>query len=66
MHCKWWCVHLVVPLPGLRVDGLSHGAQDAQGRARVLGHKAVAERLQRADGCRRSVQQRHLHPTPLL
>ena len=39
-----WRAHLVVPLPGLGVDGLAHGAQDAQGLARVLGHPLVAQR----------------------
>ena len=52
--------HLMVPLPGLGVDGLADSAQDAQGLPGVLCDKAVPEGLQRSDGCWGCVQQRHL------
>lgn len=54
--------HLVIPLPGLWVDGLAHGAKNAQRLPRVLRHVLIPERLQRPDGCRRCVRQCDLQP----
>eukprot|EP00053_Salpingoeca_punica_P010178 m.91720 g.91720 ORF g.91720 m.91720 type:complete len:710 (+) comp15305_c0_seq1:340-2469(+) len=48
---------LVVPLPGLRVDRLADGAEDAEGGEIALLRVRVAEALQGADGGRRSVEE---------
>mmetsp|Transcript_2113 Transcript_2113/g.7553 ORF Transcript_2113/g.7553 Transcript_2113/m.7553 type:complete len:387 (-) Transcript_2113:1045-2205(-) len=52
--------HLVVPPPGLRVDGLTHRPQEAQGLAARPRHEVVALFLKGAyrGGC--SVERRHL------
>lgn len=52
--------HLVVPAPGLWVDGLPNAPQQAQGGARVAGHERVALGQQRADGGGRRVEGGHL------
>ena len=51
---------VVVPAPGLRVDGLAHAAQHAQRAQVVLLHGRVAEAHERADGRGRRVELRHL------
>ena len=47
---------LVVPAPGLRVDGLAHGAQHAQAAAVVRLDVALARRHQRPDQRGRRVE----------
>mmetsp|Transcript_5521 Transcript_5521/g.16322 ORF Transcript_5521/g.16322 Transcript_5521/m.16322 type:complete len:572 (+) Transcript_5521:391-2106(+) len=51
---------LVVPLPGLRIDGLADRAQKAQRGAVVTGDELVAHAHQGADGRGRRVQMGHL------
>ncbi len=48
--------HVVVPLPGFRIDRLADGAEQAQRFARGLLHRVVAALHQRADGGRRGVE----------
>src|SRR5690606_32398593 len=48
--------HPVVPLPGLGVDGLAHGAEDTQALARGLLHRVFAFAHQGADGSRGGVE----------
>src|SRR5688572_20474499 len=50
----------VIPLPGLRVDRLAHGAEQAQALARRRLHRRVALAHQRADRGRRGVKNRDL------
>ena len=50
----------MVPDPGLGVDGLPDGAQDAQRFARVLGDVIVAKAHEGADRGRRGVEYRYL------
>jgi hypothetical protein len=46
----------VIPAPGLRVDGLAHGAEHAQRRAVVLRHMLRAGAHQAANQRRRRVE----------
>ena len=48
--------HVVVPLPCLRVDGLAHGAEDADAPAAGALHEVVSLAHERADRGRRSVE----------
>mmetsp|Transcript_25906 Transcript_25906/g.66666 ORF Transcript_25906/g.66666 Transcript_25906/m.66666 type:complete len:201 (+) Transcript_25906:551-1153(+) len=48
--------HLIVPLPGRRVDGLAHSAQQAQALARMLSDQIPWAAHQRADGGGRGVE----------
>ncbi len=48
--------HVVVPFPGLGVDGFAHGAQQAQGGAGGLLHHLVAAGHEGADGGGRGVE----------
>jgi hypothetical protein len=52
--------HIMVPAPGLRVDGLPHTAQDAQRVAQVLLDVQVPRAHQAADGGGRGVELAHL------
>ena len=47
--------HLVIPLPGFRVDRLAHGAQQFQAGAVGFGHRLVALAHQGTDGGGRGV-----------
>ena len=51
--------HVVVPLPGLRVDGLAHGAEDAHARAAGALDEVVALAHQGPDRGRRGVEDVH-------
>ena len=53
---------LVVPTPGLRVDGLPHRPQHSQRAQVVLGDDIRPEAHQRSDGRGRRVKLRHLVP----
>jgi len=52
--------HVVIPFPSLGVDGFAHGAEQAQGFARGLFHRAIAFAHQCADRGRRGVEHRDL------
>ena len=48
--------HLVIPVPGLRIDRLAHRAQQAQAGAGTAGDRLVAHRVQGANGRGRGVK----------
>jgi hypothetical protein len=52
--------HVVVPLPGLGIDGFADAAQQPQGGARSLLHGAVAVGHERADGGRSGIEDVYL------
>ena len=52
--------HTVIPLPGLGVDRLSDGAEQAQRAARVFLHRRVTLAHQRAQRRGRGIEERHL------
>src|SRR5262249_27555109 len=48
--------HVVIPLPGFRIDRLTDTAEDAQGAARVLLHELVALTHQGTQGGRSGIE----------
>ncbi len=52
--------HLIVPFPGLHIDGLTHGSQNAQRLPGSLPDNIIALCHERSDGCRGCVEEGHL------